>query len=694
MTAPEQRRVASVMPEGAILINGSPGRPAGRGVERIEERSPAPVDILHDRTPDDPLFREYAWVVLVEPLPGEGDESADGLKDDAWSVDVSEDRPHWATLRAGSERGQLYALYHIAKCLEMRRPPQTWTTRRRPLVPQRYAWASAGNVWSPVCRPDQFDRAIRDLPDMGFNGVLLTCNATHGTSVGRQTLPVEITGDGVVVDRFKLPAFRRMFDWFKSFGLAISVFHPAYLPPGFTKEEVREHYNGDRDLPGLEEAIRQSSRELAATMFEQLPELDSLLFHSIECDWMWGNSVSIFPCSDDNAGERAFAAYLEGLTAACTDAGKDLLFWTHVSGVSTRQQILMHRVLPLYPSVVIIEDAAWQNNMWPYAPVMGHLSTELQQVATSGRFGLAVNSTDGEYFGAGALPTAYPDPLIESGRAAVELGAEIAFVRINEQALTPLGTLEDCNAINVIAVGEQWWEPTRPTGDLWQEWCERRFGAAAAPAVASALKKSGTIITRGLSTNRMPLIDHSGLSVYSWMPGKDVRAWGVFAHPGRQLVDKPYAELTGEETRPWQVNAHGVELGSFLEGHEEAVQAVREGIQEIESVRSELAPEDYAYLSRCFGDALPMLDSVRHAAFGARAAAVYLQSPNDANRRALDEACDAMELCADRIEVEHGIAFRHVHHFMKATYRREVIAGYGVPIGLRVIADAYRELID
>ena len=104
-------------------------------------------------------------------------------------------------------------------------------------------------------------------------------------------------------------------------------------------------------------------------------------------------------------------------------------------------------------------------------------------------------------------------------RILAELRGELGMVRMNEQSLTPLGTLEDINAIHVIATVEQWWEAPRPTETLWHEWCTRRFGATAASAVASALQKSRAFITQGVCAGGMPLMDHSGIATYSWQPG-------------------------------------------------------------------------------------------------------------------------------------------------------------------------------
>ena len=679
---------------GVVLVSGRLTPEANLGLARIQEKYHLPVDILHDHSATDPMLASYEWVLALEKCPDSAaavDRTAK-LTADSWSIEVSGGQPARVAIQAGSDRAQLYALYHVADCLAAGKPPTEWAVRRRPLVPRRYAWPSAGNVWSPVFRPDQFERTIIELPGMGFNGVLLTCNSTHGTSVGRETIPFTLTADGVTVDRHKLPVFRTIFDRLKKYGLHIGLFHEAFTPPPFTPGMVREYYAGKRELPGFEAAVEKSSRELAEAIFIHLPQVDSLLHHSLECDWMWGTAVSIFPSADDAAAGSAFAAYLKGLSQACRTHDRELMYWTHVSGVSARQIRLQHRVLAQFPEVMIVEDHAWPNNVWPHAPVMGHLAEDLRAEVVKGRFGLSIDTTDGEYYGAGALPTAYPDPHIRAARKAVSLGAEMSFVRMNEQALTPLGTLDDINAIHVIGASEQWWESARPTEQLWQEWCTRRFGAAAAPAVRSALQKSDTFITKGVSAGRMPLIDHSGMTVYNWYPNIETNAWALFAHPGRLLVDKPYDELVGNEFRPWQVDARGVELEDFLRDSAAAGAAVRAALQEIDSVRDALTPEDATYLITCFEDALLMIEAARYTAVAARASALCLQQGGESHRKALTDACAAMEACADRIERERGSDFRILHFFLKATLNGEEYAGYGVPIGLRVIANNFRSI--
>jgi hypothetical protein len=664
-------------------------------MERIRQKAPVAVDVLHDRSFADPILARYEWVLALES-PGSPSSTIgpDMLEADAWAVEVSGSRPVRISIQAGSHRAELYALYHIAECLAAGKPCAEWAISRRPLVPKRYAWSSAGNVWSPVFRPDQYRQVLEELPGLGINGVLITFTPTHGTHYGRETIPFALTEDGVAVDRHKLAAFRNLMDELKSYGLDIYLFHQAFTPPPFTPEMVRAYYDGKRELPGFDAAVEKSSCELAEAIFTHLPQVDGLLHHSIECDWIWGDAVSIFPCKDDNAAGGAFEAYLRGMSQACRTHGRDLMYWTHVSGVSARQIRLQHTLLAKFPEVMVVEDHAWPNNMWPFAPVMGHVAEDLQAEVVKGRFGLSIDTVDGEYYGAGAMPTAYPEPHIRAAQAAAGLGAEMSFVRMNEQSLTPLGTMEDINAIHVIATAEQWWENPRPTEQIWQEWCTHRFGIDAAAAVISALQKSRLFITKGVGAGNMPLIDHSGLSTHSWQPRNPARAWAMFARPGELLIDKPYDELEGNEFKPWQVQACGVELNDFLRDSNAADAAMCEALQQIEDVRDKLTPEDAAYLTLCFEDALLMIEAVRHTAIAARANSVWLEDRNETNRQALEDACGAMDAYAGEIERQRGPDFRAVHFFMKTVFNGQTYAGYGVPFALRAIADAFRKTID
>lgn len=668
-----------------LLINQTLTPILRRGLERLQTRGGAPVDVVFGRNADDAQVASYAWVISLHT------DTKTDKGSDAWAVEVAPGKPGRITLRSASERGLLYGLYHVAECLATGKEPAAWAIQRQPAVARRYAWIEAGNCWSPVFRPDQFEKALKELPGMGFNGVLLICNQTCGTHFGRETIPFSLTPNGVVVDRQKLPAFQALCEDLKSYGLDIHLFHQAFTPPPFTAKQVRAYYDGRGALPGFEAAVEKRNRELAEAIFTHLPQVDGLLHHSLECDWMWGDAVSIFPCHNDTAAGGAFAAYLRGLDQACQSKGKTLSYWTHVCGVSARQIRLQQKILSQFPEVIVIEDHVWPNGIWPHAPIMGHIAEDVIAQVRKGRFGISIDTTDGEYYGAGSLPTAYPDPHIRAAATAVKLGAEMSFVRINEQSLTPLGTMDDINAIHVITTAEEWWQSPRPTDELWQAWVTRRFSKAAAPALVSALKKSAIFINQGLSAGRMPLIDHSGLAVNYWQPGDTTNAWAVFARPGKLLVDKTYDQLNGAEFRPWQVQAKGVELDEFLKNSAQAEAAMRVALSEIASVREHLTPADALYLTTCFEDSLLMIEAVRRTAVAARANALCRQGGGEEQKAVLKQACAAMEDYAKHIESVRGNNFRALHWFIKTNLNGKEHAGYGVPIGLRVLAGQYRQ---
>jgi hypothetical protein len=675
---------------GALLLPKSPSPLLRRGIERIQAKSGSAVDLLHGSTLKELAGRKYGWVVV---LKNRARVAGDKLEDDAWTLSVSDDSPRTISIKAKTGRAQLFAIYHIARCLELGTPFADWAASRKPRIAKRYAWISAGNNSSPVLRTDWFDDGVTELPAMGFNGILLNCNNTQGTSIGRQTIPLKLTMKGVVVDRYKLPPFLKLFDKLKSYGLDISLYHQAYVPPGFNPDDVRACYAGKRRLPGLLKAIRENSYRMASAVFTNMPQVDSLFHHSVECPWMWEGGISIFPAKNEKAAERAFDAYLAGLTKACKEHGKDLMFWTHVSAVPARQIRLIHEVLARHPSVIVIEDHAWPNSTWAFTPIMGHVEEKVLMKTTAGRWGMTIVTTDGEFYGAGALPTAFPEPHVRSARTMVKRGAECGIVRVNPQAMTPLSTLEDCNGINVIATAEEWWASPRPLERQWHDWCASRFGKAAAPAVVAALKQSETIVVKGLSASGLSLLDHSALAVHAWDPeGRRLKP-KLFDDPGKLLLNKTYEQLeNGIEFSAWLVKARGMTLEAFLKDNDQAQAAARDALEKIESVRRHLAPEDYAYLTRCFGDAVVMMEVLRRIAVGLDAVARCRKNGGKEARQDLKKACSAMEKMADRIQKEHGINFFKTKFFFKTRYRGKEYKGYGAPIALRQIALMYRRL--
>jgi putative aldouronate transport system substrate-binding protein len=73
--------------KGLILLNGSISTIQKRGVERIQDCSPIPVDILHDVELNNTVMERYEWAVIIDGLPdafmGTGPSTADHI---AWGA--------------------------------------------------------------------------------------------------------------------------------------------------------------------------------------------------------------------------------------------------------------------------------------------------------------------------------------------------------------------------------------------------------------------------------------------------------------------------------------------------------------------------------------------------------------------------------------------------------------------------------
>jgi hypothetical protein len=204
------------------------------------------------------------------------------------------------------------------------------------------------------------------------------------------------------------------------------------------------------------------------------------------------------------------------------------------------------------------------------------------------------------------------------------------------------------------------------------------------------LKRSKTIITKGLSASGLTLLDHSGLAVHAWRPAGPRHKIRLFDRPGELLWDVPYDQLaTGDDFKAWLVGARGMTFDEFLSANDEAQAAAREALREVEGAAEQLAPEDLRYLTAIFEDAILMIESIRRIAAGMHAAQRHSRDPGEGLRRELDAACAALEEMADRIEAERGMNFFETKPFFKTRFEGKEYTRYGAPIGLRGLAREY-----
>jgi len=102
--------------KGAIVINTEISPVEVQGIDRILDRSPMDVDVLHDIEPKSGRLFDYVWVLILDHSNGKNAllNNTNILEMDTWEVRAIEDNLVQIKIHAGTDRAMLYALYHIA----------------------------------------------------------------------------------------------------------------------------------------------------------------------------------------------------------------------------------------------------------------------------------------------------------------------------------------------------------------------------------------------------------------------------------------------------------------------------------------------------------------------------------------------------------------------------------------------------
>jgi len=725
---------AADLPESAagdvpylIEVAGTANSMARIAVDRIRELAPGPVDVVHGRAADGQRGRYRG--VFVLGTPGDRTELAEAWGDerpasgDAYLVKSLGGQPPVAAVSGIGPRGTMYAAYQLADRLAADGSEGVGRggdgsgaageslagldVRRVPRVKRRLAFLSAGSHGGEFFRPMLFRRSLRELPRYGFNGVLIIPSAYHGTAAGRSLLPLKSVDDRVVALEPQIDEWRAMLDEIKHYGHEIVICWPAYVPPGYSVDDARAHLAGKKRLPDYEEAVGRYQRALLAAVFDELPQIDGVMFHSLEtigpAEGDYGRAAAIFPLANREISTRVFRAYLGAIDEVCHERGKRMAFWTHVCGIRGRNVRLLREVLFDYPRVTIVEDHYWPNAGWPTLPVMGYLPDDLRAtIHTRNPFGMFLITTDGEYYGGGSLPTAYPDPHFEAAREAVRREAELVLIRTGQQDRTRQGLLFHFGEIVPLSAAAALWEPCPPLTELWDDWARRRYGPRAAPEIVRALKQCEVILTKGFTYQGLPLLSHSGLPSYTWRPSDSPHSrFGLFRAPGTPVSRVTnYDELGQADYIPFQVKARSASMAEFRARQQAALEAADEALRSIEAVRSEPRPEDYAHMRRAFEDARWVLGALVRLGEAAHAT-ILLRSgggDNNADRAALrtqfEDAVKELDSYADRIARERDADFLRPQHFIVDTIDGRRLRAPPLPLTLKAIAADYRKHVE
>jgi hypothetical protein len=659
------------------------------GVKRLSNAIDCPLDILHGTTFGPDLLQRYRLIVRIrlnrscsEPL-------------DAYRLrSILEPSATVVVVSSVNARGVLFACHDLSHRIVKRDSLSNINLTRRPLVRRRLALLPPSTRFGKHFQPELFWRSLEELPRLGMNGVLVVPAKTHGVPAGMTSLPLRFLNGEFRSIQPELGEWRSVFQRIEAAGQDIFLLCSPLIPPEFSAEQVRDHYQGNTTLTEYDVKAEATLRAFLCELFDELPEVDGVVFHSLELGELWDGAVSMFPARDVSAACNAFNAYLTALESVCRERGKTPCFWNHVGGLDGATLVRIRQEIVRHAEVVNLEDAYWPNAGWPMVPLLGYLPepwrTEIHQ---RGRFGMFLEHTDGEYYGGGILPVVYSRPAYEAAHEAVRRGAEITVLRLNEHDETGLGTLFSSTAVLFEMAASQLWSPSRSPEYVWSDVCTRLYGENAASVVEKALRRSKSILLDGFTLGGFPLLDHEGVNPCHWLRGN--MAFRLFAMPGTPVVDGSHARLRGEEFTAWQSGSKATSMEVFQARNAKARAQAEAGLGEILSAQSLLEPADFCRLRDTFADAIVVLDTLRLLGQAAHAANLLRNDSDEGtdSDSQLSEALQKLEARADWIEATKGPSFLRVHEFVVIRSKDVTYAGPSLAESLRIIHEDYGRIL-
>ena len=544
----------------------------------------------------------------------------DNAKEDSWLVQTVGAK---LVVSGKGRRGLLYAVYHAADMLRTGEELTSVSIYRSPKMDLRFVSFGATTHGRQRFRPELYWKTLAELPAFGYNGVIIYPGG--GTPLGQKATPVIENPDGSLSMNAENTV--RWRDWFKEidrYGMDLMMTVPPVIPTGYSDREIADFYGGGPEPAGYIPALMEQFRTYLRLLREGYPEIDYWMFNSTEGATFGRNRRFFGNPHEKRFSEAGYLSNNEKVMSAYLDVlqetfGKDMnrvMFWTHSFGLTSKGIERMREVLFRYPEITIIEDDFWNNNLWPYdLPAMAYLPEKLRaEVTKRNPFALFQIATDGEYYGGGSLPNAYPDSHVRSAQEALKAKARMVIQRLDLHDRTEYGTAFGTMEIVPLAASRQLWEAAQAVDDEWDEWAKARFGAKAAPAVVAALKESQVIIVKGLSASGWNLLGvGSEFKPEVWRPQVGgVSQFAVFGKPGTLLVDKKPGDtiLSGEYT-PWEMGSRAIRIQEFRADQAAAAEAVERGLAQVEKVKADLQPEDYAMLRGTFENGRNVLKAVR-----------------------------------------------------------------------------------
>jgi hypothetical protein len=544
-------------------------------------------------------------------------------KEDSYLIHTITEEPLTIIVSGNNERGMLYAAYQLADLLKTKDDISALDLFFEPKIGERYLSFGATTHGRRYYRPALYYESLKELPRYGYNGVIIYPGG--GTPIGRRNSPVLEGENGeLYLNEENTKAWRKWFGEIKAYHHDIMMAIPPLLPPGYSKNEINEFYAGGDEPDEFISNLRVHFRKFLELLIQDYPEIDRYLFNSTE-GATFGNNKRFFGHINPEQysvdayninNEKIMRAYFEVLKDFFKQDIDKVGFWTHSYGLTSKGIRIMREVLFENPEVMIVEDDFWNNNLWPFdIPSMYYLPEDLRaEVSTKNPFALFQIAPDGEYYGGGSLPNAYPNSHIRSANEAIERNADMLIQRIDLHDRTPYGTLFGTLEIIPLAASKQIWSPTPEESQIWQEWANRRFGKQAAPYVINALQESENIILNGLSCNGIDLLAvHSEFIPRLWVKDKSgLSRFYLFSKPNLQLVNKTGdSVIFSHEYTAYQMNTHTIPIETFRSNQSKAMESVNYGLIQIEKAKLHLEKKDYEMLQEIFVNGKNVLNAIQ-----------------------------------------------------------------------------------
>ncbi len=613
-----------------ILIEipkGKPGQTLLKAIDRIREFSNAITNVvsINDKKEEE---NNYGLIIVLgfsessPELQSQWQKHPSANKD-SYLIKTISSQPLIIIASGLNERGTLYAAYHLADLLKSKADVLKLDLFFQPKVSQRYVSFGATTHGRKYYQPSLYYKSLKELPRYSYNGVLIYPGG--GTPIARRSSPVAENEDGVLSSNAEnTKEWKEMFNEIKKYQHDIMMTIPPIVPIGYSNKEIKDYYAGGPEPEEYISKLKAHFKQYLKLLNHDYPEIDSYLFNSTE-GATFGRNERFFGPPDPkhfsnqsylSNNEKIMKAYFDVLTEVFKSDISKVSFWTHSFGLTSEGIVKMREVLFQYPGVLILEDDYWNNNLWPFdIPAMKYLPEDLRaKIHTKNPFGLFQIATDGEYYGGGSLPNAYPGSHIRSAKEAINRNARMVIQRIDLHDRTPYGTLFGTMEIVPLMASKQLWDPVPAEPQIWQEWATRRFGKLAAPFVVHALQKSENILLNGLSCNGIDLLAvGSEFAPRLWSKDEDgLSRFSLFGEPNKPFVKKSRNDVIySEEYTAFQMNTHSIPIKTFIANQNSAMQSVQSSLAEIEKAKPYLEQQDYKMLNDIFINAQQVLAALR-----------------------------------------------------------------------------------